>query len=80
MIDKLGYARSSAAAALKSLTEAAEWTEKAMGNSPEHTARLAETAMMLWTMADDARDAERDLAGIRTAARLGVEGRDEHGT
>ena len=81
MIDRLGYARSSAASALRSLTDSAEWTEKAIRSGSAtvtHTEELIATRNRLWAMANTARGVEHALANIYTASRLAAEDGDEN--
>jgi len=67
--DRINWARRDVASALGNLTGAAEFTDRIIGNGSAHVERLTAVRQQLWTMADVARDVERELAEIHAAER-----------
>ena len=68
-LDKINWARRGVASALGSLTGAAEYVDRVTRNGSAHTERLTAVGQQLWTMADVARDVERELAEIHATER-----------
>ena len=58
------WARGRAASALASLTSAAEWTGKVVGDNSDQSARLTTLSERLWAATDVAREAEHELSAI----------------